>query len=98
MNQINLNFIISESFFFIFQVDKNNSELKRNFISILQCSEETCRFKLMDLNKINSDDEIKSISKFLTTNRIHFDYLLRPTEKDYKLKTYFEAFHLINKF
>lgn len=98
MNQINSDFIIPESFFFTFQVSKYSDKIVRNFINIFQCSEESIRFKLLDLNQIKSDDELKDITKLKLTNKLHFDYLFKPTENNYKLKYYFEAYHLIEKF
>lgn len=98
MNQINPEYIIPESFFFVFHVLKTPDNIKRTFQSILQCTEETCRFKLLNLNEIASDDEYASITKYSLTKKLHFDYLLKPTEPTYPLKSYFEAFHLINKF
>jgi len=98
MNQINPEYIIPESFYFIFQVTKLDGIIKKNFINIFQCTEETCRFKLLNLNHIVSEDENKSISKILTPAKLHFDFVLKPSEKNYKLKYYFEAFHLIEKY
>lgn len=97
-DQITLEFKIPESFFFIFECSFDSYNKPKLFHSIIQCTDESCRFYLMSLNKIKSEDEYESITKLLLPDKPHFDYLLKPTKRNYENNIYYSAYHLINKF
>lgn len=97
MNQINNNFKLLESFYFIFLFNNESNNIKRTFCKLIQADKLTMIYELTDLNQLNSYDSNIEIQEFKVTNKLHFDLMYKPNCKLYQLKEYYEAFHLIDK-
>lgn len=90
-----IQFKMSESLYFIFQVNNPNLKFIREFKTILQGSENNIIIELKELNKQFASNNSFTMDKIKLVQNETFDYLFKPSAVNYKFKTYFEARRMI---